>query len=275
MATHIWHAAIRDAATVVLVRPHSREMKVYLMKRPQGTRAFAGLWAFPGGSIDPADRQWSKEFWRPEDSRRLIAQARRVESGSLAIVQEAFLKWAAEEFPSRSDQGPFDRWPQLEDDPQGPQSASVAAMRELFEETGVLLARPAEKAAVVGREIERWRRLMRAERQTWAQMWQRLPLKPDWSALGYLGRLTTPPGAPVRFQARFFVALLPDGQKAEGMQGASEEVADEIWLTPSDALAAVARGNLPAAMPTRYVLSRLAHVGNWDALRAQTGWLSG
>jgi glyoxylase-like metal-dependent hydrolase (beta-lactamase superfamily II)/8-oxo-dGTP pyrophosphatase MutT (NUDIX family) len=143
-------------------------------------------------------------------------------------------------------------------------AAYVAAIRESFEEAGVLLADVgpgsspgalgAARAALVGGEI--------GFQALAAQL--DLTLRTDW--LVPLSRWVTPASMPRRFDARFFAAELPDGAKAT-LEG--DEVVEHAWLRPSDALAAMAAGDLGLWLPTSTTLQQLEHVTGFDDVRAR------
>jgi len=81
----------------------------------------------------------------------------------------------------------------------------------------------------------------------------------DPSSLIPLTRWVTPPGLPSRYDARFFAALVPAGTD---VVAASEEVADWRWLTPAEALDAVAEGELEMWQPTVVTLQQLVGLGD-------------
>ncbi len=129
-------------------------------------------------------------------------------------------------------------------------AVAVAAIRELFEEVGVLLATPGpgptrdavDFAAVVADGG--------------------LELRADW--LVPLSRWVTPPGVPRRFDARFFVATMPPGA---AVTADAREVAAHAWMTPRDALAAMADGRIDLWPPTSTTLQQLAAVRSLDDVR--------
>ena len=83
-------------------------------------------------------------------------------------------------------------------------------------------------------------------------------------ALVPLSRWVTPAGYPRRFDVRFFAAALPTGAR---VSPATDEVADHRWIRPAEALAALARGELPMWLPTSVTLQQLAYAASFDELR--------
>ena len=87
---------------------------------------------------------------------------------------------------------------------------------------------------------------------------------PGADVLVPLSRWVTPAGYPRRFDVRFFAAALPTGAR---VSLATDEVADHRWIRPADALAALARGELPMWLPTTVTLQQLAHAASFADLR--------
>jgi 8-oxo-dGTP pyrophosphatase MutT (NUDIX family) len=149
--------------------------------------------------------------------------------------------------------------------PSSPELA-VAALREMFEEAGILLAvardgtpAPLDAAALAG---------LRAELLGGAgleEMLERHGLALDAGALTYYSNWITPVSEPIRFNAHFFVARAPDDQIAAAD---AVEVHDGIWITPSEALARADRGEMTIIFPTRMHLQRLAAQPDVDAMLA-------
>jgi 8-oxo-dGTP pyrophosphatase MutT (NUDIX family) len=148
----------------------------------------------------------------------------------------------------------------------------VAAVREVFEETGVLLARQQDGEwsadASSDDDLEAWReRLMQGQADLADVLAGRtLTLDPD--ALCYIAHWITPVAEPRRYDTRFFVAALPSGRNAAPDE---REMTDMLWLSPSDALERFEEGRLPMVFPTVRTLQLLApfrHVSEiFDAFR--------
>jgi glyoxylase-like metal-dependent hydrolase (beta-lactamase superfamily II)/8-oxo-dGTP pyrophosphatase MutT (NUDIX family) len=129
----------------------------------------------------------------------------------------------------------------------------VAAVRELFEETGVLVARGVER---LGRdELREMRRRMADERATFGELLAERGLEVDAALLGPAGRWVTPPFSPRRFDTWFFTAWLPDGQNVELCDG---ELDHGEWLRPAEAIAKWETGTLLVAPPILHAMRVLA-----------------
>jgi glyoxylase-like metal-dependent hydrolase (beta-lactamase superfamily II)/8-oxo-dGTP pyrophosphatase MutT (NUDIX family) len=138
----------------------------------------------------------------------------------------------------------------------GATAAHIAAIRELWEESGILLAdsaapageRHAARAALVGGSA------------TFAKLAEALDLRLRTDLLAPLSRWVTPPGYPRRFDAEFFAALLPDDAVPPSI--ASDEVVALEWFRPGDALDAMADGRSGVWLPTSATLQQLESVSD-------------
>jgi len=140
-----------------------------------------------------------------------------------------------------------------------------AAVRETFEESGVLLAGPAPGqviADVSGPEWESERRLLEAGEQSLSQLLARRGMLVCADLLRPWAHWITPESEPRRYDTRFFVAALPLGQSTRHVGGEADKV---HWTRPGDALAAHARGDLPMLPPTAVTL---ADVARYDTVAA-------
>src|SRR6188474_3606318 len=140
----------------------------------------------------------------------------------------------------------------------------VAAIRELFEEAGVLLAersgrRPPDQAAVAGAH----RALVFGE-TTFGAIVEALDLRLRPDLLAPISRWTTPPIMPRRFDTRFFVADLPPGAEPTFV---TEEVVAHRWLTARAALDAMAAGELAMWVPTSATLQHLEFATGLEGIR--------
>jgi 8-oxo-dGTP pyrophosphatase MutT (NUDIX family) len=213
----------RHAATVVLLRDGDAGIEAYLLRR-LGSMAFAGgMYVFPGGSVDPRDLDADIAWEGPAPSEW---------TGALSAGE------------------PLAR------------GLVAAAVRETFEESGVLLATPSpadpetERAALLDRSASMAEVLAR----------NGLVLRAD--LLRPWAHWVTPELEPKRFDTRFFVAALPDGQEPVHFQGESD--ASE-WVRPRDAVERHASGELGMLPPTVFTLAELsAYDTVGDVLAAAT-----
>ena len=158
-------------------------------------------------------------------------------------------------------------------DPTAALAAHVAAIRELFEEAGVLLADQvdgeateagATGSAVPSRSLTAARSALVGGEATFGAIAADLGLRLRTDHLVPLSRWVTPPIMPRRFDTRFFAAELPRGVRVS-FEG--DEVADHAWLTPPAALIAMAEGRLAMWLPTSATLQQLEHVASIEEIR--------
>jgi glyoxylase-like metal-dependent hydrolase (beta-lactamase superfamily II)/8-oxo-dGTP pyrophosphatase MutT (NUDIX family) len=126
----------------------------------------------------------------------------------------------------------------------------VAAVRECFEEAGVLLALHADGAPVSATRAEKLLPL----RDRFFEMLEAEDLYIPAGALAYYGHWITQPGRSRRFDTRFFVALAPQGQ--EGAHDATEHI-HQLWTTPRNALERGKRGEIELVYATKQTLQEL------------------
>lgn len=129
-----------------------------------------------------------------------------------------------------------------------------AAIRELFEETGVLLG----TCVRTPDELQAARDKLNAGGLAWDEFVAEASVSLDAGALHYVSFWITPEGMPKRFATRFFLARMPDGQTARHCGG---ELVDCRWMTPAAALAANRDGRLPMIFPT---ISTLRFLDDFD-----------
>lgn len=136
----------------------------------------------------------------------------------------------------------------------------VAAVRETFEECGVLLARPRDRAGLIDaarlRTIEAVHRAaLAAGRATFAGMAAAEGLELATDLLTPFAHWITPPRMPKRFDTHFFLAPTPTDQLAVHDGG---ESVDSVWISPARAIAEAAEGRWKVLFPTRLNLQKLA-----------------
>jgi 8-oxo-dGTP pyrophosphatase MutT (NUDIX family) len=145
-----------------------------------------------------------------------------------------------------------------------------AAVRELFEESGVLLAEVGKPGVDLGAA----RDALNDGTLDWQTFVQQNSLQLQCDALHYFSFWITPEALPKRFATRFFLAAMPDGQDAAHCGG---ELTDSCWMTAQEALAAYRGGSIRLHFPTIRTLETLARYGTpdelieWAASRARKG----
>jgi glyoxylase-like metal-dependent hydrolase (beta-lactamase superfamily II)/8-oxo-dGTP pyrophosphatase MutT (NUDIX family) len=138
-----------------------------------------------------------------------------------------------------------------------------AAARELFEETGTLLARRADGCyPTSGSELDHLRRELLADKIPFAKILTDLGLTLWPEDFQLIGDVTTPAFAPLRFETTFFVANLPPGQQPEIWPGELEE---GRWANAADMLASWTRGECLLSPPTLMTLQAIANCSAQDA----------
>jgi glyoxylase-like metal-dependent hydrolase (beta-lactamase superfamily II)/8-oxo-dGTP pyrophosphatase MutT (NUDIX family) len=217
------------AATVVLLRPSRAGLELLLTRRPSSMAFAADMHVFPGGRVDDADRS-------PElRGRSVVTPSQAAKALGDDLNEEHAL------------------------------AAYIAAIRELFEEAGVLLADGGGQAAAIPvSHISEARSALVGGEATFASIARELELRlrTDW--LVPLSRWVTPPIMPRRFDARFFAAELPRGARVS-FEG--DEVVAHAWLTPAAGLAAMAEGRIGMWVPTSATLQQLEHVMSFEQIR--------
>jgi 8-oxo-dGTP pyrophosphatase MutT (NUDIX family) len=149
--------------------------------------------------------------------------------------------------------------------PAAPELA-VAALREMFEEAGILLVVARDGSPLVLDAATRAE--LRAELlggTPFVEMLERHDLALDAGALTYYSNWVTPVSEPIRFDAHFFLARAPEDQIAAAD---AVEVHDGIWIAPAEALARAKRGEMTIIFPTLKHLERLAAQPDVDAMLA-------
>ncbi len=190
-------AAIRRAATVVVLREHPDGMQVLLMRRnAREGDIHSGACVFPGGLVDAADRE-AHAFCNGMDD----AQA----SAAMGL-------------------------------PAGGLDFFVAALRECLEEAGLLFATAAEGGPLpqaVLDDIAGLRPALNRGELSMKAVCERFGLRLAADRLARISHWLTPPGVPKRYDTHFFVAEAPPLQVASHDDG---ETVDRLWITPADAI---------------------------------------
>ena len=135
----------------------------------------------------------------------------------------------------------------------------AAAIRELFEESGVLLA----DFRAVDENLQSVRDGLNDGSVNWDDFVKRNELQLRCDDLHYVSHWVTPEQLPQRYSTRFFVAALPDGQSAMHCGG---ELTESCWSTASETLAAGRRGDAKLHFPTTKTLESVARHESYDAV---------
>jgi 8-oxo-dGTP pyrophosphatase MutT (NUDIX family) len=203
-------ATVRSAATVVLVRDRPvrevPELEVFVLRRTPRAVFVPGATVFPGGAVDELDALALDRVTNLDDA---------AANAELGLTEGGLLR-------------------------------RIAAVRECFEESGILLARHAASGVPAPPDPE-WRDAINAGQRTFAEMLETQDLVVDATDLHVFAHWLTPMGAPRRYDTWFFVARAPEGQ--DGVHDDAELVASE-WIGPEDALARNERGEITFILPT-------------------------
>jgi glyoxylase-like metal-dependent hydrolase (beta-lactamase superfamily II)/8-oxo-dGTP pyrophosphatase MutT (NUDIX family) len=141
----------------------------------------------------------------------------------------------------------------------------IAAIREAFEEVGILLADIGPDGDLAG-ELGTARAALLESAEAFPSIAETLDLRLRTDLLIPLSRWVTPESLPRRFDARFFAAALPDVAEVSLVGG---EVVTHAWHRPLDALEAMAAGHLAMWLPTSTTLTQLLHVTSVDEIQAR------
>lgn len=235
-------ATPRPAATVILLRSGpAGDVETFLVRRDPRSRFAANACVFPGGTVHTEDLDGSADVW-DESPTADEAHRRLGERGGEA--------------------------------PESPRLSLAlhrAALRELFEEAGVLLARDAATGALVRPDptlrarLEEARLAFQAGRETLSAIVARLGLRLTVGPLVYFSHWITPETSPIRFDTRFFVLEQPDGQEASHC---GVETVEGAWMTPAAAIERFERGEIALVMVTLDHLRLLSRFGSVAELLA-------
>ncbi|GAC1522485.1 MAG: NUDIX hydrolase [Chloroflexota bacterium] len=136
----------------------------------------------------------------------------------------------------------------------------IAALRELFEEAGVLLGRrrdggPIQLTDMDSARLSAYRRNLHQQSIGMAAIASREDLVLDAASLVLFARWITPEPLPRRFDARFYLARMPEAQVP---MHDSRETVDSTWVAPGEALRRFRTGNFPLVFATEKILERMS-----------------
>jgi 8-oxo-dGTP pyrophosphatase MutT (NUDIX family) len=217
----------KDASTVMLVRDTDTGVEIFLVRRAKAMAFAGGVTVFPGGGVDASDADTDLDWAGPPPS------------------------WWGERFGV---------------DAKRAQALVCAAVRETFEECGVLLAGPTADTVVADTtgyreargQLER-RELRFGEFLTRERLVLRSDLLRPWA------RWITPVIEPRRYDTHFFVAVVPQGQIPDG---ATTEAAEVMWRTPRAGIKDWEVGDTMLMPPTFTQLDSLSQYDSTAAILA-------
>ena len=213
----IIHTTPRDAATIIILRDGAAGLEVFLLKRHSASEVLGGAYVFPGGKVDAADSTIPTHCLNqsPSELHKRLCEAQLEPSQALGIF--------------------------------------VAALREAFEECGVLFADPIKHP-----ELVQQAHALHRQGIAFAEVLARLGLKLNTDSVLPWTRWVTstqPSMSNKRFDARFFVAQAPDLQTA---QHDDYETTDSVWIQPRAALEQYWSHHITLAPPQIMSLAHLS-----------------
>jgi 8-oxo-dGTP pyrophosphatase MutT (NUDIX family) len=220
----------RAASTTIFVRDGAAKPEILLLKRGARAKFMPNAHVFAGGAVDASDESAQACAVCTGLDERLACERLHLESAGLRHF--------------------------------------VAAMREAFEECGLLLAYDSAGKWV---DLDVWdepelletRRQLSAGSKSLAALCESHGWRLAAEQLVFFSHWITPPGVPRRFDTRFFLCPVPAKQKASL---ASDEMSELVWITAEQALAEYAAKRLLLMFPTRTLLAELAEFERIDAL---------
>lgn len=220
------------SATVTIVRDAPGGIEVLMMRRNLKSGFVPGMHVFPGGGIDDTDFLFKNNNLCKcfDDS---------AASGTLGLACDGLAYWAA-------------------------------AIREAFEESGLLLARDGRgetlslRDAAIARRFAEHRRRLNAGTVAFPDLLQAEDLQLAADQLTYFAHWITPVGLPRRYDTRFFMAQAPEGQ--EPLQDEQETIA-AAWVSPGEALTRHRSGDFEMRTPTVRTLEDFADYDSVASLR--------
>ena len=227
---------VRDAATVLVLRDSGDALEVFMVKRDSGLAFLGGAYVFPGGAVDEADYDERFEHYLPSFDAGAMARSLDIEDRGRV---RAYI---------------------------------VAAVRELFEEAGILLSRADGQWVALDGDDDRAGRIaaerprVAAGQRSFIDLVMREELLLAADCLQHFAHWITPEGAPRRFDTHFFVAPMPERQDA---RHDTVESTDGMWISPGAALASYAKKEIELVPPTIVTLDRLSlHSDTGEVLEA-------
>lgn len=220
---------IRNAATVMLVDDRP-DLQVFMMERNAATVFAGGMWVFPGGSVDDEDD--------PETFQHISIHRSDAEASHLMDLERGGLAYY------------------------------IAAIREAFEEAGILLALDREthepidlKDPVTAARFEAHRADVNDSNRNFIEIIEEENLILDAGQMHYIARWITPVGPPRRFDARFFITRMPRRQVPVHDDN---ELVHSRWISPKEILRKVDAEEMVLMSPTLRMIRSLARFDSAD-----------
>lgn len=209
----------RPASTVVIVRNQNEVLEILMLRRSREVSSAPGAHVFPGGVLDGADTE-------------VVRRGLHTGFDALTANQRLDLDEGALKF-------------------------YCAALRELFEEAGLLVVLGTQGQLIDfdDRQLAHWRRELLDGRLTWPDLLDRENLRLALGGLLYFGHWVTPVRRARRFDTRFFVALAPPDQVAVADDG---EIVEHVWTTAAHAVSQFESGEWSMLVPTVRTLRELS-----------------
>ncbi len=219
----------RAAATIVLLRDGDADMEILLMRRSRKAGFVPGAYVFPGGRVDNSD--------------------------ALPSVVSLL-----------DDLDPDTARQRLEYDGEPPAIAYyLAALREAFEETGIMVGLrddgSAPPTAAEDPGVDQIRDALMGDQIGFDEAIERLGCRIAGDAIEYIAHWITPEPEPRRYDTRFFAAKVRAGATPIIDP---REMTDALWLSPGEALARLDRGELPMVFPTIKTIEALSRYDSAD-----------
>ena len=206
------------AAATVLLITDTPELRVLMMRRHANTVFAGGMWVFPGGAVDPEDAH----------------------TPTAGFIETTY-------------PGPI-----LDNSIESHRAYYVAAIRECFEEAGILMTCPdpatTPSQALTPDHQQGARDQLNEGQLKFDDFLTRAGLLADADQIKPVARWITPLGSPKRFDARFFLATCPPDQISSHDAG---ELVDSAWMQPKDILARFKAGELSIMTPTLRMIQNL------------------
>ena len=220
----------RPASTVILVREADEKIQIYLIRRSRKSAFMPGNYVFPGGNLEPDD--WDFEFWTKQidlDSKEI---EQRLGGGLRVETAVAY---------------------------------GIAAIRETFEEAGILMVKEGQHDRRLSGIQER--RMNNKLKPGWFMEWVKSEkVMLSLSELKRWSYWITPKARSHRYDTRFFLTFTPEGQVCIPD---NREMTHGLWVGPEEGLTGNQRGETPLSPPALVTLHELLSFGRSEDLKKE------